>query len=108
MATPSDSPTLRWMKRRGHNAATRVEMKARLIRMGNSRGVRLPKAVIEGAGLQEDVELYVRGNTVVIGPRKRPRLGWGEAAKQMRQAGDERLLERVAPTRFDEREWRWR
>ena len=54
-------------------------MKGRLIRIGNSRGVRLPKPVIEGAGLQEDVEIHVRGNTVVIGPRKRARAGWAEA-----------------------------
>ena len=83
-------------------------MKARLIRIGNSRGVRLPKPVIEGAGLQEDVELHVRGNTVVIGPRKRPRVGWAEAARQMRQAGDDKLLDLGGPTKFDEREWRWR
>jgi antitoxin MazE len=83
-------------------------MKARLIRIGNSRGVRLPKPVIEGAGLQEDVELRVRGNTVVIGPPKRPRVGWAEAAKQMRQAGDDGLLDAAIPTEFDEQEWRWR
>ena len=83
-------------------------MKARLIRIGNSRGVRLPKPVIEGAGLQDDVELRVRGNTVVIGPRKRPRVGWAEAAKQMRQAGDDKLLDPEFPTKFEEREWRWR
>ena len=83
-------------------------LKARLIRIGNSRGVRLPKPVIEGAGLEEDVELQVRGNTVVIGPRKRPRAGWAEAAKQMRQVGDDRPLDTATPTKFDEREWRWR
>jgi len=83
-------------------------MKGRLIRIGNSRGVRLPKPVIEGAGLQEDVEIQVRGNTVVIGPRKRARAGWAEAAKQMRDAGDDKLLDPPAPTKFDEQEWRWR
>jgi antitoxin MazE len=83
-------------------------MKGRLIRIGNSRGVRLPKPVIEGAGLQEDVEIHVRGNTVVIGPRKRPRVGWGEAAKEMREAGHDKLLDPPTSTRFDEQEWRWR
>jgi antitoxin MazE len=83
-------------------------MKGRLIRIGNSRGVRLPKPVIEGAGLQEDVEIHVRGNTVVIGPRKRPRVGWAEAAKQMRQARHDKLLDRPTPTKFDEQEWHWR
>jgi antitoxin MazE len=83
-------------------------MKGRLIRIGNSRGVRLPKPVIEGAGLQEDVEIHVRGNTVVIGPRKRPRVGWAEAAKQMRQAAHDKLLDDPTPTKFDEQDWHWR
>jgi antitoxin MazE len=83
-------------------------MKGRLIRIGNSRGVRLPKPVIEGAGLQEDVEIHVRGNTVVIGPRKRARAGWADAARQMHQVGDDKLLDPPAPTKFDEQEWRWR
>ncbi len=83
-------------------------MKARLIRIGNSRGVRLPKPVIEEAGLQEDVELQVRGNTVVIGPRRQPRVGWAEAAKQMHEAGHDTLLDAPASTKFEERDWRWR
>jgi antitoxin MazE len=83
-------------------------MKARLIRIGNSRGVRLPKPIIEGAGLHEDVEIHVRGNTVVIGPRKRARVGWAEAARQMREAGDDKLIDPPDRTRFDEQEWRWR
>ncbi|HET7291099.1 MAG TPA: DUF4304 domain-containing protein [Vicinamibacteria bacterium] len=65
--------------------------------------MRLPKPVIEGAGLQDDVEIHVRGNTVVIGPRKRARAGWAEAAKQMREAGDDRLLDGPASTKFDDR-----
>jgi antitoxin MazE len=83
-------------------------MKGRIIRIGNSRGVRLPKPVIEGAGLQEHVEIHVRGNTVVIGPRKRPRVGWAAAAEAMRRAGHDKLLDPSAPTRFDQEEWRWR
>ena len=46
-------------------------MKAQIVRIGNSRGVRLPKAVIEQAGLTEEVELEVRGNTVVIAATRR-------------------------------------
>jgi antitoxin MazE len=83
-------------------------MKGRIIRIGNSRGVRLPKPVIEGAGLQEDVDIQVRGNTVVIGPRKRPRVGWAEAAEEMRRAGHDKLRGHSAPTKFDQEEWRWR
>jgi len=65
-------------------------MKARLVRIGNSRGVRRPKPVMRS--------------------RHTVRAGWGEAARRMREAGHDRLLDRTTATRFDEdeEEWRWR
>ncbi len=83
-------------------------MKARLIRIGNSRGVRLPKPLIEEAGLREEVELHVREGAVVISSRREPRAGWAEAARQMRERDDDRLLDQPTGTRFDEKEWLWR
>jgi len=83
-------------------------MKARLVRIGNSRGVRLPKPVIEEAGLTEEVDVRVRDGAVIIRPAARPRSGWAEAAKQARQRGDDRLLDEPTPTRFDDKEWRWK
>jgi antitoxin MazE len=83
-------------------------MKSRLIRIGNSRGVRLPKPLIEEAGLQEEVEVQIRGNALVITSPSRPRAGWAEAARQMRERGQDRLLDPPANTRFDDHEWRWR
>ena len=41
-------------------------MKARLVRIGNSRGIRLPKAVIDQAGIDDEVELEVRENQIII------------------------------------------
>ena len=82
-------------------------MKARIIRIGNSRGVRLPKALIEEAGLSGDVELRVRHGAVVITSTARPRAGWGEAAKHMRQRDEDRLLDEPTPTHFDEENWKW-
>jgi antitoxin MazE len=83
-------------------------MKARLVRIGNSRGVRLPKPIIEEAGLEEDVELRVRGSAVIISSRRRPRAGWAEAARTMNEKRDDQLLDKPTPTRFDNEEWRWR
>jgi len=83
-------------------------VKTRLIRIGNSRGVRLPKPVIEEAGLEEQVELQVRGGAVVIRSRRRPRSGWAEAARRMRDLDEDRLLDKPTSTRFDENDWRWR
>ena len=57
-------------------------MKARLVRIGNSRGLRLPKAVIEQVGLDDEVELVVEGRRIVITPARRPRAGWAEAVQK--------------------------
>lgn len=82
-------------------------MKTRLVRVGNSRGIRLPKLVIEEAGLTEEVELRVRPGAIVIEPATGPRAGWAEAAKRMRARAEDRLLEPPATTRFDREEWEW-
>jgi len=82
-------------------------MKAQIVRIGNSRGVRLPKAVIEQAGLTEEVELEVRGNTVVIAAIRRARAGWADAARALAAADGGSLLDPGTRTQFDQDEWRW-
>jgi len=80
-------------------------MKTRLVQIGNSRGVRLPKPLIEEAGLTEEVELRVQNDTIVIRSVQAPRAGWEEAARRLRARGGDRLLDPPTPTRFDEEEW---
>lgn len=85
-------------------------MKMQLIKIGNSRGVRLPKSVIEQVGLEDGIELEVRSNEVAIRPAKRkPRAGWAESFKAMAEAGDDALIDGPLPslTKFDEEEWEW-
>ena len=82
-------------------------MKARIVRIGNSRGVRLPKPLIAEAGLPDEVELRARNGAIIISPASRPRIGWAEAAKRARRRNDDRLLDPPTPTRFDEQEWEW-
>jgi antitoxin MazE len=82
-------------------------MKTRLVRIGNSRGVRLPKPLILEAGLSEDVELRVQEGAIVIARVALPRSGWTEAAKSLRMRGEDGLLDPPTPTRFDEMEWTW-
>lgn len=82
-------------------------MKTRLVRIGNSRGVRLPKPLIEEAGLPEDVELRVRAGAIIIAPATGKRAGWAEAARRLRERGEDRLLEPPTPTRFDTEDWEW-
>ena len=83
-------------------------MKARLVRIGNSRGVRLPKPLIQEARLKDEVQLSVRDGAVIITSSYRPRTGWAEAACLVRQRDQDRLLDEPTPTEFDQKEWRWR
>lgn len=82
-------------------------MKTKLVRIGNSRGIRLPKLLIEQAGLEHDVQLEVHGNTVVIRPLASTRAGWAEAAAALAEAEEEGLLDPVVVTQFDHDEWKW-
>ena len=82
-------------------------MKTRLVRIGNSRGIRLPKTIIVQAGLTDEVELGVRDGAVIIARATSARSGWADAARQMRQRDEDRLLDTPTPTRFDEKEWQW-
>ena len=83
-------------------------MKIPLVRIGNSRGVRIPKAVIEQCGLGDEVEMTVRDRTLVIAPADGGRRGWDEAFKAMAAAGDDKpLLPDALDADADEAEWTW-
>jgi antitoxin MazE len=83
-------------------------MKTRIVRIGNSRGIRIPKPFLEQARLREDVELAVVDNRLVISSPDLPRAGWDAAFRAMAAAGDDQLLDTPAPTAFDRSEWEWR
>ena len=82
-------------------------MKARLIRIGNSRGVRLPKTLIEQAALGEEVELELRSDAILIKRTPTVRAGWAEAAAEAAARGDDELIGGDVTTRFDREEWEW-
>jgi antitoxin MazE len=82
-------------------------MKAKLIPIGNSRGVRLPKPMIEEAQLEDEVELSVRDRAIVITSTREPRAGWGDAARLLHERGEDALVDAETSTAFDETEWQW-
>jgi Growth regulator len=81
-------------------------MRSRIVRIGNSQGVRLPKLLIEQAGLGEDVELRAEAGQIVIAIPRTTRVGWAAAAQRAHAAGDDHL-EGTIPTHFDETKWTW-
>jgi antitoxin MazE len=58
-------------------------MKAKIIRIGNSQGIRIPKPLLEQTGLTEDVEFEVRADGIVIRSVRAVRAGWGAAFQSM-------------------------
>ncbi|MBI1317740.1 MAG: AbrB/MazE/SpoVT family DNA-binding domain-containing protein [Candidatus Hydrogenedens sp.] len=84
-------------------------MRTKLIRVGNSRGIRIPKAIIEQLALDEDVEMEmaIEHGRLVIQSASRCRQGWDEAFAAMAAAGDDALLDASVPTEWDRKEWEW-
>ncbi len=84
-------------------------MKTRIIRIGNSHGIRIPKPLLKLTGLEGDVELSAENGTLLIRPIAKPRAGWAEAFEEMARRGDDALLdgETFVLTEWDESEWEW-
>jgi antitoxin MazE len=83
-------------------------MRTDLVRIGNSRGIRIPKPLIEQCGLGETVDLRIENNCLVVSPERKTRRGWSEAFRTAAHfKDDELLLEKIEPNRFDDEEWRW-
>lgn len=82
-------------------------MKTKIIRIGNSRGVRIPKPLLEQAGLEDEVELRLVESGIVIESAGRPRAGWAEAAARVQVRGEGELVDDLVPTDFDDSEWTW-
>ena len=84
-------------------------MKTTLISIGNSRGVRIPKPLIEQCGLTEQVEMDVQDRLIIIHAPRQPRAGGGAAFAQMARAGDDKLLDaHPVATRWDDEDWQWK
>jgi antitoxin MazE len=85
-------------------------MKTRIVRIGNSRGVRIPKLLLEQTGLSGVVEISVRDGALVIGPTRKPREGWAAAFQEMARRGDDALLDEppTSLSSWDQNDWEWR
>ena len=82
-------------------------MKTKIVRIGNSRGVRIPKPLLEQAGLEGEVQLRVVESGIIIERAAAPRAGWGLAAELLRERGEDSLLDEIVATDFDESDWKW-
>jgi len=84
-------------------------MKARIVKIGNSQGIRIPKPLIEQTGLSGEVEINVEDNRLIISTARRPRSNWAEAFKNMARMGDDALLDEdvLRLTSWEKDDWEW-
>lgn len=84
-------------------------MRARVVKIGNSQGIRIPKPLLEQTGIMDDVELEVEKSQIIIRPISNPRAGWDNVFKAMAEKGDDTLIngEENISHSWDEEEWQW-
>ena len=85
-------------------------MKAAIVKIGNSRGIRIPKPVFEQCGFTNEVELEVENHRLVVRSSSRPRARWEESFSLMAKKGDDVLQSEyeTMPNGWDETEWEWK
>ncbi len=67
-------------------------MEISIIPIGNSKGIRLSKTLIEKYNLKDKVELILEKGYIIVKPISKPRKGWEKAFKEMNENGDDKLL----------------
>ena len=84
-------------------------MRARVVKIGNSQGIRIPKPLLEQTGIMGEVELEVDQNQIIIRPILNPRAGWDDAFVSMAEENDDVMIdgEEGITHSWDEEEWQW-
>ncbi|MFV0388208.1 MAG: AbrB/MazE/SpoVT family DNA-binding domain-containing protein [Pyrinomonadaceae bacterium] len=84
-------------------------MKGRIVKIGNSKGIRIPKALLEECRLLGEVEMEVRVDGLLIKPSRAPRLNWETSFKQMSDNDEDELIldDSETTTTFEKENWRW-
>ena len=82
-------------------------LRTQIVKIGNSRGVRLPKLLIDQMGFDNEVEILVQRGQLVLRRVARPRRDWEEQFQAMSTSGDDRLIDKPVSTKWDRSEWKW-
>jgi antitoxin MazE len=82
-------------------------IRTRIVKIGNSQGIRIPKLLLEQSGIHAEVEIEVQGDHLIIRTASRLRSGWDKAFAAMSKQNDDVLLDEVSTTDWDQVEWEW-
>lgn len=67
-------------------------MEASIIPIGNSKGLRLSKEILERYNIKDKVEIILEKGRIILKPINKPRKGWDKAFEKMHKQGDDHLL----------------
>ncbi|AFY88879.1 MULTISPECIES: AbrB/MazE/SpoVT family DNA-binding domain-containing protein [Chroococcidiopsis] len=82
-------------------------IRTRIVRIGNSQGIRIPKPLLEQSGIDTEVEIEVQDECLIVRAASRSRIGWDKAFAAMAEQKDDVLLDDVNITEWDRTEWKW-
>jgi antitoxin MazE len=84
-------------------------MKAQIVSIGNSQGIRIPKTLLEQSNLSGEVDLELCESGILIKKTKKPRENWEEAFKTMAENDDDEISGEALgiQSAFDKDHWRW-
>lgn len=81
-------------------------MKAQIIRIGNSQGIRIPKTLLEDGKLSGEVELELHEDGLLVRSLQKPRANWDAAFMAIADVDDDQQVS-AAPTDFERKGWQW-
>ena len=82
-------------------------IRSKVVKIGNSRGIRIPRPLLEQAGLTDEIEMTVEGNRLIVHAARQPRTGWAAQFAEMADKVDDHLLDGIVSTQWDQDEWTW-
>lgn len=82
-------------------------IRTRIVRIGNSQGVRIPKPLLEQSGIHAEVEIEVHGDHLVVRAAPQRRVSWEAAFAEMAERQDDALLDDESTIDWDQLEWEW-
>jgi antitoxin MazE len=82
-------------------------MKTQIIKIGNSKGIRIPKPLLEQSNLDGEVELEVCSEGLLIKSSEKPRYNWAKAFMEMAEEDEDEMIIEDSATKFEKEDWQW-
>jgi antitoxin MazE len=82
-------------------------IRSKIVKIGNSRGIRIPRILLEQVGLFDEVEMIVQEDKLIIQGVRISRQGWRAQFAAMAEQGDDQLLDQTPATKWEVEDWTW-